>query len=59
VYSNDSFFKDRKVFEEASMCMKLRHILEERIVVLRQDLELERLEWRRQCFEASPSEKKK
>lgn len=59
MYPDDSFFEDTKVFEEDIMCMKLRHIPEERIVVLRKDPELERLEWHRQCFEAGPSEEKK
>lgn len=55
---NDTFFEDTKLFENAIRSMRLRHILEERIVVLSEDPDLERMEWCRQCFEAKPSEEK-
>lgn len=58
VYPDDSLFEDTKVFEEDIMCMKLQDIPEERIIVLGQDSELQRLEWRRKCFKARPSEEK-
>lgn len=50
VYPDDSFFEDTKEFEEDLACMKSQHIPKERITILRQDLELERIEWRRNCF---------
>ena len=48
---DDSLFKDIKIFEDAIVRMLLRHIPEERIVILGQDLEVDLLEWWRQCFE--------
>lgn len=38
--------------------MRARHIPEEKITVLNQESELERLEWRRQCFITDPREEK-
>ena len=38
--------------------MRLRHIPEERFAVLGQDPDIDRMEWRKQCFEVKPSEEK-
>ena len=57
VHPDDSF-EDTRVFEDPITRMRLRHIPKERIVVLGQDPDLDRMEWRRQCFEAGPSQEK-
>lgn len=58
VHPDDSFFEDTRVFEDAITRMRLRHILEERIDVLKKDPDLDKMEWRRQCFEAGSNEEK-
>jgi hypothetical protein len=58
VYPDDSFLKDLGMFENSLERMRARHIPEERIAVLGQESEQERLEWGRQCFIAGPSEEK-
>jgi hypothetical protein len=58
VYPYDSFFEDVKVFEDAINRMRLRNIPEERIVVLGQDPDIDRMEWRKKCFKVKPSEEK-
>ena len=45
-----SLFEDIKVFEDAIVRMRLRHIPKERIAILGQDPEVDLLEWQRQCF---------
>lgn len=58
VHPDDTFFEDVKVFKDAIIKMHLRHIPEERIIVLGQDPNIDRLEWQKQCFKVKPSKKK-
>lgn len=58
MHPNDSLFEDTKVFSDAIMRMRLRHIPKERIIVLGKDPDLDQMEWHRQCFEVGPSEEK-
>lgn len=46
------------VFEDAIIRMRLRHAPEERIVVLGQDPDIDRLEWKKQCFKVKSRKKK-
>ena len=56
---DDSLFEDIKGSEDAIVRMWLRHIPKERIAVLGQDPEIERLEWWRQCFATQSSKRKR
>jgi hypothetical protein len=46
-HPDDVLFEDVKVFKDIIIKMRLRHILEERIVVHGQDLEIDHLEWQK------------
>ena len=58
MYPNDTFFEDTKVFEDAITRMQLRHIPEDRIIVLGQDPNIDHMEWQKECFEVKLSEEK-
>ena len=51
-HPKDFLFEDVNGFEDVVVRMRLKHIPEDRIATLGQDPEIDRLEWRRQCFEA-------
>ena len=56
---DDSLFEDVKRFEDAIIRIHLKHIPEDKIATLGQDPEIDRLEWRRQCFEMQTRKKTK
>ena len=58
-YPDDSFFEDFNSFENVLECIVTRNLPAYILAILGQDLELERLEWRKQCFLKDPNKKKK
>ena len=47
------------MFEDVIVKMHVKHIAEDKIATLGQDLEIDWLEWQRQCFETQTSKKTK
>ena len=47
---NDFLFEDVKRFEDVIIKIHLKHIPKDKIATLGQDPEIDRLEWRTQCF---------
>lgn len=56
---DDSLFEDVNNFEDVVVCMRLRRIPEDMVATMGQDTKIDRLEWRRQCFETHTSQKTK